>query len=119
MMPFLMVKKAFQVADSKVPKVMRPILMAIPRKLEQIYFGRANKDNIMFVERYLEGREFFAGGILSGADIMMSFPLEAISSRMSGLKLDHIQAYVRRIHARPAYQRALNAATIPYRYSSQ
>ena len=93
--------------------------MAIPRKLEQVYFGRANKDNIMFVERYLEGREFFAGDPLSGADVMMSFPLEAISSRMSGLKLDHIQAYVRRIHDRPAYQRALNAATIPYLYSSQ
>ena len=118
MMPFLMVRKAFMVADSKIPRLMRPLLMAVPKKLEQVYFGRANKDNIDFVERYLEGRDFFAGDTLSGADVMMSFPLEALASRAAGYTMDNIRAYVSRIHARPAYQRALKAATVPYTYTS-
>ena len=49
---------------------------------------------------------WFAGEQLSGADIQMSFPLEASAFR--GIKqYPNIAAYVQRIHARPAYQRAL------------
>ena len=118
-MPPLTVKRAFQVAHSKIPKLVRPLLMAVPNKLDQAYFGRVNRDNIAHVERYLEGREYFAGDALSGADVMMSFPLEALSSRVSGLKMDHIKAFVKRVHARPAYQRALDAAKIPYAYASR
>ena len=119
MMPPLTVKKAFLVAHSKVPKLLRPLLMAVPKKLEEAYFGPANTNNIAHVERHLERREFFAGDRLSGADVVMSFPLEALSTRVSGLQIDHIQAFVSRIQARPAYQRALVAAKIPYAYASR
>ena len=119
MMPFLVVKKAFQVAQSKVPGLLRPLLMAVPNKMEQVYFGKANKENIAFVEQYLEDKDFFAGETLSGADIMMSFPLEALLTRVSNLKVDNIQAYVQKIQSRPAYQKALQTASIPYVYGPQ
>ena len=37
----------------------------------------------------------------------MSFPLEAASARAGGSSMPNIAAFVKRIQARPAYQRAL------------
>jgi glutathione S-transferase len=61
---------------------------------------------------YWEGElaksEWFAGSEFTGADIQMSFPLEAAAAR-GGLEVGHpkAMAFLERIHARPAYKRAL------------
>ena len=61
---------------------------------------------------YLEGElakhEWFVGDEFSAADVMMSFPLEAAAMR-GGLDASRpkLFAFLKRIHARPAYQRAL------------
>ncbi|WP_010164236.1 glutathione S-transferase family protein [Sphingomonas sp. PAMC 26617] len=61
-----------------------------------------------YVESELASRPWFAGDQISGADIMMSFPLEAARSRAG---LDETRpatiAWLDKIHARPAYQAAL------------
>ena len=51
---------------------------------------------------------WFAGSEFSAADIQMSFPLEAAAAR-AGLDASRprLIAFLERIHARPAYQRAL------------
>jgi glutathione S-transferase len=51
---------------------------------------------------------WFAGNEFTAADIQMSFPLEAAQAR-GGLELGHpnAMAFLERIHARPAYSRAL------------
>ena len=53
----------------------------------------------------------------SAADVMMSFPLEAARKR-AGLdeRFPNILAWLERIHARPAYARALIAGG-PYAYA--
>ena len=48
---------------------------------------------------------FYAGEDLTGADIMMSFPVEAAASR--GTLTPKLTAYLETIHARPAYKAAL------------
>ena len=70
-----------------------------------------------YVEAELAQRPWFAGEEISGADIMMSFPLEAARNR-AGLdgSRPHIIAWLDRIHARPAYQVAL-AKGGPYAYA--
>ena len=68
---------------------------------------------------YWEGElaksEWFAGNEFTGADIQMSFPLEAAAAR-GGLEQGHprAMAFLERIHARPAYARALEKGG-PYR----
>ena len=48
---------------------------------------------------------------------MMSFPLEGAAQRGDATKgRPHIQAFLDRIHARPAYQRALERGG-PYAYA--
>lgn len=61
-----------------------------------------------FIENELSYRPWFAGNDITAADIMMSFPLEAANARgLLGKNRKATLAWLDRIHARPAYQRAL------------
>ena len=75
------------------------------------------KLHLDFLENELSGKPWFLGERFSAADVMLSFPLEAARDR-AGLdqtrpKLMDILA---RIHARPAYKRALEKGGA-YRYA--
>ncbi|RDE06481.1 glutathione S-transferase family protein [Sphingomonas aracearum] len=70
-----------------------------------------------YIESELAQRPWFAGDTLTGADIMMSFPLEAARSRAGlGPSRPHTIAWLDKVHARPAYQAAL-AKGGPYAYA--
>ncbi len=62
-------------------------------------------NHLGYVDQSLLGREWLVGTDLTGADIQMSFVGEAAR----GLRADypHIDAWVKRFQARPAYRRAL------------
>jgi len=60
-----------------------------------------------YCEYHLIRNEYFAGDELSGADIQMIFPLEAARARGRLKGYDACNEYVDKIHARPAYLRAL------------
>ncbi|MES2095461.1 MAG: glutathione S-transferase [Pseudomonadota bacterium] len=70
-----------------------------------------------YVESELASRPWFAGDEITAADIMMSFPLEAAGSR-AGLDASRpaTTAWLAKIHARPAYQVALEKGG-PYAYA--
>ena len=70
-----------------------------------------------YLEKELEHGPWFAGDEFSAADVMVSFPLEAASSR-GGLNASrpNLMSFLARIHARPAYQRALSRGG-PYAYA--
>jgi len=66
------------------------------------------KLHLDYLEAELAGGPWFLGERFSAADIMLSFPLEAAKSRAD---LDQsrpgLMDFLARIHARPAYKRAL------------
>jgi glutathione S-transferase len=70
-----------------------------------------------YLEKELDPGPWFAGDTFSAADIMMSFPLEAATSR-GGLNASrpNLMGFLARIHARPAYQRALSRGG-PYAFA--
>ena len=70
-----------------------------------------------YIESELAQRPWFAGDVLSAADIMMSFPIEAARAR-AGLddSRPHTIAWLDKVQSRPAYQRALTAGG-PYAYA--
>lgn len=70
-----------------------------------------------YLEADMAGRDWFVGDGLTAADVMMSFPLEAARQR-AGLDARHanLTAWLDRIHARPAYARAL-AKGGPYAFA--
>ena len=65
-------------------------------------------DNHMgFLNGELEGREYFVGDALTGADVQLSFVAQ-IAVRFRGRDaFPNLTAFVDRIEARPAYQRAM------------
>ncbi|MBO0332008.1 glutathione S-transferase [Sneathiella sp. CAU 1612] len=65
------------------------------------------ENHFSFMDREMTGREFFVGSSLTGADIMMSFPLEAARARGILSAYPALTAFVERIQARPAYIQAL------------
>jgi glutathione S-transferase len=70
-----------------------------------------------YLERELAGRPWFVDDALTAADIMISFPLEAARTRAGlGPSRPNLIAWLDRIHARPAYQRALERGG-PYAYA--
>jgi glutathione S-transferase len=61
-----------------------------------------------YLEAELARSTWFVGEQFTGADIMMSFPLEAAAQR-AGLDASRpkLWEFLQRVHARPAYRRAL------------
>jgi glutathione S-transferase len=75
------------------------------------------KLHLDFLESELRDAPWFLGARFSAADIMLSFPLEAARDR-AGLDATRpkLMDFLHRIHARPAYKRALERGGA-YRYS--
>jgi len=70
-----------------------------------------------YVEGELAGRPWFAGDEMTAADIMMSFPLEAARGRAGlGPSRPATMKWLEKVHARPAYQAALQKGG-PYAYA--
>ena len=101
------------------PLLVKLVLSRVP------LFGKAAQKRIQpmidvhldYVESELASRPWFAGDHFTAADVMMSFPLEAAYARAG---LDETRpatiAWLKTIHARPAYQAAL-AKGGPYAYA--
>src|SRR5216110_1231864 len=64
-------------------------------------------NHLGFVDRALEGREFFVGQSLSGADIQMSFVGEMAKVFDKLGPYPNLAAWLSRMHARPAFQRSI------------
>ena len=101
------------IRNAPVPFFIRPITNGVAGKIESSFLSRNFKSHYDFLEGQLatspDGGDYFCGNDLTGAEIMLSFPLEAGQSR-SGFTRDQypkIWALVDRIHERDAYKRAV------------
>jgi glutathione S-transferase len=108
MPPLLMGLVAARIRGAPVPFFVRPIVRGVADKLQHSFVGPQIKLHLDFMEGELSQRPWFAGEEFTAADIQMSFPLEAAAAR-AGLSASRpkLWAFLERIHARPAYQRAL------------
>lgn len=111
----LLFKLVFDKVRSGAPLLVRPIAGAIATQVERQFHGPNIRRHLEFMEAELKDRDWFAGTAFSAADIQMSFPLEAAQGR-AGLddRYPRLQGWLKRIHARPAYARALERGG-PYR----
>jgi glutathione S-transferase len=72
-------------------------------------------NHFAYIDSALQGREYFVGNSLTGADVQMSFVFEAGSTRGPMDQYPNMIAFMQRMQARPAYQRALKVGG-PYRF---
>lgn len=92
----------------KAPFLVRPIAKGISKQVHRLLIDPQMQSHSDFIESELQKHEWFAGVEFTAADIQMSFPVEAYAAR-SNVTTTHpkLASFLKRIHARPAYQRAL------------
>jgi glutathione S-transferase len=113
----LLLKLIFGVIPQRSPALIRPIAKGISKKVGASLIDPQIASHLGYWEAELNKAEWFAGDRFTAADIMMSFPLEAASSRAPfGDRMPKAAAFLQRIHTRPAYQRALQRGG-PYAYA--
>jgi glutathione S-transferase len=108
-MPPLLLKLVFdRVESTPAPFFVRPIARAIARKVKDGFVLPQIRQHLAYLEGEIGSTGWFAGEAFSAADIQLSFPLEAAAAR-AGLdgQYPKLSAFLERIHARPAYRRAL------------
>jgi glutathione S-transferase len=107
MPPLLLKLVALRIGSAPMPFFVKPIARRISQTMQDSFVDPQLKLHLGFIEGELAKSEWFAGNEFSAADVQMSFPLEAASQRAGAKQLPRISAFLQRIHARPAYQRAL------------
>jgi glutathione S-transferase len=116
-MPPLLMKLVFSTMPDRAPALIRPIVRGITRQAQTSFIDPQLKAHFDYWEGELGKSEWFAGKDFSAADVMMSFPIEAAADRGGALEgRPRLAAFLKKIHARPAYQRAL-AKGGPYAYA--
>ncbi|HUK04579.1 MAG TPA: glutathione S-transferase [Burkholderiales bacterium] len=74
-------------------------------------------NHLGYLNAHLEDRKFLLGDLFTGADIQMSFVAEIAEVYGQRAAFPHFDAWIRRLHERPAYQRALEKNG-PYRFAN-
>ena len=113
----LLLKLVFGALPTRSPGLVRPLVKAISNTAQSSFIDPQIAAHTAYWEGELSKSPWFAGEAFSAADIMMSFPLEAGASRAPyGPDKPKLKAFLQTIHARPAYQRALERGG-PYAYA--
>lgn len=117
-MPPLLLSLVFnRLRNAPMPFFAKPIARKLADTAQAAFIGPQLKLHLDYLESEIANTGWFAGDHFSAADIQMSFPLEAAAQR-AGLDASRprLVDWLDRIHARPAYQRALNQGG-PYDYA--
>ena len=107
MTPLVMKLVFDRIETSPMRFFVRPIARGIAQKVKSSYILPNIDRHLAYMEAELGKGEWFAGAEFSAADIQLSFPLEAAARGGLGASYPKLTAFLKRIHARPAYQRAL------------
>jgi glutathione S-transferase len=108
-MPPLLMKLVFnKIKRAPMPFFVKPIAKGIADKVLGGFVQPNIDAQLKFLEAELTARPWFAGTEFSAADVQMSFPIEAAAAR-GGAMDGHprLRGFLDRIHARPAYVKAL------------
>lgn len=108
-MPLLVLRLIFnKIEASPMPFFVRPIARLIIDRVKQSFIEPQIALHLGYLEAELEKSLWFVDSEFTAADIQMSFPLEAAAAR-AGLDISRpkLMDFLDRIHARPAYRRAL------------
>jgi glutathione S-transferase len=108
-MPNLLLKLIFdQIETGPVPFFVRPVVRGLARAVKGSLVDPAVTLHLDYMESELASRPWFAGEEFTAADIQMGFPIQAAVAK-AGLDETRpaLMGFVRRIVARPAWQRSV------------
>lgn len=108
-MPPLLLSLVFlKMPKAPMPFFLRPVVKGVADKVMKGFVNPQLRLHLDYMEAELGKSTWFAGDEFTAVDIQMSFPVEAAATRSDLVaQRPNLKAYLERIHARPAYQRAL------------
>jgi glutathione S-transferase len=118
-MPFMLLTLIFnKIKTAPMFFLAKPIAKMIANKTFKNFITPNVKNHLDFLEAELTKHQWFAGEEMTGADFMMSFPIEAAAAR-TDLKKGYpkLNEFLERIQSMPSYQRALEKG-LPYKLGS-
>ncbi len=74
-------------------------------------------NHLGYLDSHLKNRSFLMGDTFTGADIQMSFVAEIAGAYGKLAAFPNLDAWIRRLHARPAWKKALEKGG-PYRFAA-
>ena len=107
-MPPLLLSLVFlRMPKAPMPFFIKPVVKGIADKALKGFVNPQLRLHLDYMEAELGKSTWFAGNEFTAADIQMSFPVEAAATRSDLVaQRPNLKAYLERIHARSAYQRA-------------
>jgi glutathione S-transferase len=112
----LLLKLIFTRLPLGASALLRPLVKGVADKALKTFVDPRVAQHVAYWEGELSKTGWFAGDKMTLADIMMSFPLEGVAARAGVENTPTIGDFLKRIHARPAYQAALEKGG-PYDYA--
>lgn len=109
-MPPMLLSLVFRrMLERAKPFFVKAIIKKVVEKVNSAFIRPNLENNFRFINDHLAEHTWFAGEAISGADIQMSFILEAAMARGLVSQTEHpaIAGFVATIQERPAYQRAI------------
>lgn len=105
----LLLKLVFdQIERAKMPFFAKPIAKGISATVKKTYIYPQIDSHLDYLEAEINKTAWFSGSDFSAADIQLSFVVEAAAARGGlDMKRPGLMAFLKRIHARPAYKKAL------------
>jgi glutathione S-transferase len=103
----LLLKFIFEQIKKKAPWPVKPIAKTIANRVLGDFVHPQIDLHFDWIESELGKNTWLVSDELTAADIQMSYPIEAQAARMTDAKRPKIAAFIERIHARPAYKRAV------------
>lgn len=117
-MPFMLLSLIFnKIKEAPMPFFIKPIAKGIADKTMQNFVSPNLKTHLTYLDNELAKTGWFAGSEMTGADIMMSFPLEASAARTNLRDEYHnIASFLDKVHQMPSYKSAIDKG-LPYAYA--
>jgi glutathione S-transferase len=108
LMNWLVMKLVFMsIPTQPMPFFVRPIARTLCERVQQRLVNPNLDTASAFIEAHLSQHTWFAGEHLTLADFQMSFAVAALMARSRGHNTPKMAAWLARVQARPAFQRAL------------
>lgn len=110
LMPLLVMGLVFKQIPKQSPWLIKPLAKGISSTVSQRFIQPQMNQHLQFIESHLSNKGNFAGDWPSGADIQMSFPLQALAATQSLQAYPCMAEFAARIESDPAWQRVVERA---------
>lgn len=106
LMPLVLIDGVFKIIQARAPAILRPLLRAIFNKASDGFSKPRVKTLLEKAEADLAVHPWFAGEHLSGADIVLIYPMEVLKTSGHLEAYPNIQAWFERVYECPSFKAA-------------